>query len=94
MLARVELAETFAFVELLRRETVRLPWGTTLIVVTGRATDALFDALFQVRRAGFQVVLILVEPGADFAWVQRRARHFGFVAYQVASERDLDIWQR
>jgi uncharacterized protein (DUF58 family) len=94
VLARVELADTFAFDELLRRETVRLPWGTTLVVVTARATDALFDALLQVRRAGFQVVLILVESRADFPQVQRRARRFGFVAYRVASEWDLDIWRQ
>ncbi len=43
--------------ELLLRESPRLPWGATLVVVTAIAHDGLLAALLDLRRAGRKVVL-------------------------------------
>jgi uncharacterized protein (DUF58 family) len=46
---------------LLRRESPRLPWGATLVVVTAIVTDPLADALVNLREAGRRLALISLE---------------------------------
>jgi uncharacterized protein (DUF58 family) len=43
--------------ELLLRESPRLPWGATLLVVTAIAHDDLLAALIDLRRAGRKIAL-------------------------------------
>ena len=43
--------------ELLLRESPRLPWGSTLLVVTAIAHDNLLAALIDLRRAGRKIAL-------------------------------------
>jgi hypothetical protein len=56
------LASTTPFVELLRQAGTSLSWGATLCIITGRESADLFDAILSLRRAGFAVTLILVQP--------------------------------
>jgi hypothetical protein len=49
-LARVEQSMIRSF--LIQKQRYQLAWGTTLIVVTGRAGDDLLDELYQARRWG------------------------------------------
>jgi uncharacterized protein (DUF58 family) len=94
-LARIQMSESgLPLGDLLRRQAVSLPWGTTLIVVSGRSDEALFDSLFRARRAGLNIVLIFTVPLADFNQVRQRGEHFGFKVYQITRERDLDRWRR
>jgi len=56
------LASSTPFVELLRQAGMGLSWGATLCIITGRESPELFDAILSLRRAGFAVTLILVQP--------------------------------
>jgi uncharacterized protein (DUF58 family) len=94
VLARVEAAETISFLNFVRRESVHLAWGTTLILITGNAQDALFDELFQLRRSGLDIVLILVGKVAHAQEARQRARQFSFPFYHIRNELELDIWRR
>ncbi len=95
VLARIQVAEGgLPLARLLQNQIVSLPWGATLVLITGRADEALFDALFRARRAGLNAVLILTTHLADFKQIQRRAEQFGFPTYQVTRERDLDMWRQ
>jgi uncharacterized protein (DUF58 family) len=95
VLARIKLAESASpLPDVLRRESVHLPWGTTLVIVTGVADEALFDALFQARRGGLDAVLILTSPVAGFEATKRRVEHMGVRVYHLTREQDLDIWRR
>jgi hypothetical protein len=85
-LARVEAGDLLPF--------VNMSWGTTLILITGQADEQLFDQLFQLRRAGQQVVIILVGWAQDFEEASRRAATFNFPFYKIRSEKDLDIWRQ
>lgn len=69
VLARAQMTDKAAqsFADFLRKESLALPWGCTVIVITGRATEALCDTLAYLRRAGFAVALILVMPPAPDA---------------------------
>lgn len=93
VLARVQLGEALPAAERLRQEYVRLSWGTTLILICGHMDEVLFDQLFQLRRGGLNVVLVLVGRIADFNSLQRRAGHFHFPLYSILTTKDLDMWR-
>ena len=92
ILARVETSGTDPFVNLVNQESVRLSWGTTLILITGQIEDDLFDSLFQARRRGLQAVIVLAGLGAGSEEIRRKSAFFGYPIYTIHRERDLDIW--
>ena len=54
---------TSRMADLLEAESPRLPWGATLVVVTGILSDALLATLVRLKTAGRKTALIAV--GAD-----------------------------
>jgi hypothetical protein len=92
VLARVQVAPEASFAELLRRAGVDLAWGATLTVITGRESEALFDTLLNLRRAGFAVALILVQPGRPSAELRKRSDLLNLPVHRVWRERDLETW--
>jgi len=50
--------------ELLRRESPRLPWGATLVVVTAVVTDELAAAILHLRHAGRRMALVSLAEDA------------------------------
>ena len=93
VLARVRITPGMPFVDLLRRESVNLSWGATLTVITGRESEALFDTLVYLRRAGFAVALILVQPARLSAALQKRGNLLGVPIHRIWRERDLEGWR-
>jgi uncharacterized protein (DUF58 family) len=93
ILARIEVTSTTPFTEFLRHQSVRLSWGTTVIIITPQDTEELFTSLLQLRRRGFHVVLILVEMGTNFRQSRQRAAQIGVPAYHMWRESDLDVWR-
>ena len=57
-LAAVSSFATSSIHELLRRESPRLPWGATLVVVTSIVTDDLAAMILRLRDAGRRMALI------------------------------------
>ncbi len=92
-LARVEMTEGTPFPPLVRRQRYHVAWGTTLLVITGQVDDELLDELYQARRAGQNVKLILAGSVAYFKDIRDRAAHFGIPAVSISNERGLDIWR-
>ena len=91
VLARIQTSDsTPSFSELLSRHLASLPWGTTLILITGQPGDSLLDSLFRARRAGLNAVVILVGQGKGFSIFHSRTERFGFAVHEVVRERDLD----
>jgi uncharacterized protein (DUF58 family) len=93
VLARVQVSNSTSFVDLLRRESVRLSWGATMLVITGRETEELFETLMYLRRAGFAVTLVLVQPGRPSAELRQRAELLSVPVHRVWQERDLKSWR-
>ncbi|HNT22945.1 MAG TPA: DUF58 domain-containing protein [Anaerolineales bacterium] len=103
VLARVETIETEPLADLLNRESALLPWGTTLVLITGRADDRLFDELFRLRRAGLNLVLILTgqslvgtskTPAHSLREIKALGEQFGFPVYHFRNELELDAWRQ
>ncbi|MFN8514976.1 MAG: DUF58 domain-containing protein [Thermomicrobiales bacterium] len=91
-LADVELVRGNAhpFAALLRRDWLDLPWGGTVVAITGHVDLALTEALLHLRRGGLAVALILVATtgaAAEPGWVAPP----GVALYTIRSERDLEV---
>lgn len=93
ILARVQVAETIPAIERLRQEHGKLSWGTTLILISGHMDETLFDELFQLRRYGLNLSLVLVGRVPGFANIQAKARYFHFPLYSIITFKDLDMWR-
>jgi len=93
VLARVKAAEQFPFVDVVRQANLHLTWGGTGIVITGHADDALFENMLLMKRSGFHVLLVLVDPQTPFASLQQRAKEVGIRAHMIWQESDLDVWR-
>jgi uncharacterized protein (DUF58 family) len=61
MLAGVTPFATASIERVLHRESPRLPWGATLVVVTAIVTDRLAEAFVNLRNAGRRLALISLE---------------------------------
>lgn len=60
-LAAVTSFATSSIQALLLAESPRLPWGSTMVVVTSVITDDLLDALLRLHEAGRRLVLVSLE---------------------------------
>ncbi|MCX7681561.1 MAG: DUF58 domain-containing protein [Anaerolineae bacterium] len=90
VLARVQVTDTSPFEELLRQESLKLPWGATIAVITGRESEPLFDHLVYLRHSGFAVALLLVQPGYPSPELRKRADLLGIPVYRVWKAEELD----
>ena len=93
-LARVESIDHSPLVPLLGQQRYHLPWGTTLIVITGKASNELLDELHQARRSGQNAIVILVGGDASDDAIRQRAKTLGIPVFSIATERDLKIWMQ
>jgi uncharacterized protein (DUF58 family) len=93
-LARIETEETVSFTGWAANACLHLNWGVTILTITANGSEAVCQSLHRLVRAGFNPILITVEPDGNFGLVRERARRLGFAAYNVASPRDLDPWRR
>ncbi len=93
VLARAQVVKDAPFTDLLRRESVRLAWGATLLVITGRESAGLFDTLLYLRRAGFTVALALVQPGRPSPKLRQRADQLNLPVHRVWRQKDLETWR-
>lgn len=94
VLARVEMAdEGEPFADLLGQARMHLAWGGTVVIISPGADDQLFDRVILMKRSGFQVSLVVMDPQTPFVEIRRRADELGVATYQIWRERDLDVWR-
>jgi hypothetical protein len=93
-LARIQVAESVPLVDLLRQEICNLTWGTTLILITNRIDDDLFEGLFHARRSGINAMLFQCGFTPKYEEIKQKASSFNFPLYQVLNERDLNNWRQ
>lgn len=91
ILARVSLGSVIPFVELLRRHTVDLPWGATLVIITSDELEGLPEALLGLKRRGFRVSVLLVAAQRSYHHRATRMEGLGLRVWRAWEERDLDV---
>lgn len=57
-LARLSPVASLSFPRLLRSESSRFPWGSTIVIVTALMTDALAAALHELHHGGHRLLLV------------------------------------
>jgi uncharacterized protein (DUF58 family) len=93
LLARVQPTTDTPMGNLLRRHRLELPWGTTIVVVTGGIDDALAETALLLRRNGVPVSAILIRPpgpGAESHAARWAAT--GAPLRRVWTDRELVAW--
>jgi uncharacterized protein (DUF58 family) len=93
-LARIEAAKTISFIHWTPAACVNLSWGITILALTPRGDEAVCQALHRLVRTGFNPILIVIEPDANFGLVRERARRLGFTAHNVSQRGHLSQWQQ
>lgn len=93
-LARIESGETVPFREWGSNACYHLSWGVTILVITPRGDEETCHALHRLVRAGYNPILLAVEPDYNFGLIRERARLLGFSAFNVTGNSNLDIWRR
>lgn len=92
-LARVQPTTAAPLTDLLRRETVHLSWGATVVVITGQESEELLNTLIYLQRSGYAVSLVLVQPALASAELRERSALISVPVHRVWEERDLETWQ-
>jgi uncharacterized protein (DUF58 family) len=91
-LARVQIGPAVPLPQRLRRERARLAWGTTVVAITGSATDDLFDSLALLRQAGFAATLIVCGGPSVTPQARRHAAVLGLPLRQLWQQKELEQW--
>ena len=93
-LARVEVSDELpAFSKVIQSQRYHLSWGTTLIVITSQVEDDLLDELYQARRAGQNVIIVLAGYVVASQEIQHRASFYGIPVTLFANEHAMDVWR-
>lgn len=93
VLARARFADPpDDFISLVQRERVKLAWGATLVIVTGKMTDELFEEIFKAQRNGLNAAIVLCGRTVDgLKQARQRAAYFGVPLYHVVPERNMNV---
>lgn len=94
LLARIQMGETSPLIDTLQQHSHHLPWGTTVVLITGKADETLFDEIFQLKRRGLDVVLIVSGRVPGSSEIKARADSFNIPLFLFQQESDLDIWRK
>lgn len=90
ILARIRSCDAEDAPALINRTSSVLPWGTTLLIITGRLSVVLLDELIRARKRGFNLALINIGNYPGLLENQQRARKSGFTVYHIQTLIDLD----
>lgn len=93
-LARIEPDNTISFSQWAPSACSHFTWGVTILTITPQGDETTCHTLHHLVRAGYNPILIVTEPDAEFGKVRDRARRLGFSAYHITQKSDLDQWQR
>lgn len=87
-LARIDFAAGESLAALLARQAMGLAPGSTVVAISGRASDELLLGLHRVHRQGPPVALVLVARPPDVPALEARTRALGVRLQIIPAERE------
>jgi uncharacterized protein (DUF58 family) len=94
VLARVQVGEGNPFSQAIRQRAIHLPWGTTLTIITGIVDEDTLEVLYQARRSGLSVSLILAGTVPGAGEIEHRASFYGIPVLNITREKDMQVWRQ
>ncbi len=91
LLARIEATDGGDFAGLVERQSAGLSWGATVVAITGERDPGLTSALLQLRRGGFAVSLVVVDPRRGPASREWEMGAGSVPSYTVWEDEDLEV---
>jgi uncharacterized protein (DUF58 family) len=88
-LGRIENRESEPFSIMLQREALNLPWGCTVLIVSGSG-EGLLPHCLRLRRSGFNVVVTLVDYYSDLRNAARELERTGATVYRLRPTESLE----
>ena len=94
VLARVQVAEhNTYFLESTREDAIHLSWGTTIIIITSLPSEELYQTVLFLKRSGFQVVLVVVNPPRKRLETKEEfPQQLAIPIFEVRQEKDIERW--
>jgi hypothetical protein len=92
VLARVEASDDKDFLKHLQQQAVHLSWGTTIVIITSTQSDTLTNNILLLKRSGFRLALVLVQPAAYTGSSDVRAPALDIPTFKVRREKDVEAW--
>ncbi len=86
-LAQARLTDGSQFAETLHSRSMQLPWGSTVVAVTGKNDENLQSTLVTLQKSGLAVALILVYPDPES---RSQPVLLGLPVYEVWTEDDIE----
>jgi uncharacterized protein (DUF58 family) len=93
VLARIQPATGAPFVDLLREESVHLPWGSTLLLITGMIDDTLAETLLYLQHRGHAAAVVLVQEPSPRGRAGVSGSLAGIPVHRVWTDQDLAVWR-
>jgi uncharacterized protein (DUF58 family) len=91
VLARIEGQDQDQnFPQQIQHEAVHRSWGTTITVITCTESEPLLQTLLMLKRSGFQVALVLVQPAAYVYPPTRWTKGTGIPTCRITREKDIE----
>mgnify|MGYP001057927207 CR=1 FL=1 len=81
LLARIQIGDNVPVEHIIQENLASLPWGTTIILITGGLNKDLLDNLFRIRKTGLLPVIILTAHIQNFAKLRQIAEFYSIPLY-------------
>lgn len=91
-LARIQVNENQNFIPLITRKIQEIPWGSTIVIITGNPITDLLDIVFQARRSGKDCMICIIGKPPDLSEFFQKAAQFSVRVEQLVDERELQQW--
>jgi uncharacterized protein (DUF58 family) len=91
-LARIKTTHDKPFLPFLKSKWRHLVWGTTLVIITGKMEQSIFEELTLAKKGGINPVIILCGNIADVQKIKAQSKQIGIPLVQIYNENDLMTW--
>lgn len=81
LLARIQIGDNVPVEHIIQENLASLPWGTTIVLITGGINKDLLNSLFRIRKTGLLPVIILTAHIQNFAKLRQIAEFYSIPLY-------------
>ncbi len=90
ILARIQPGDSQPIETFLQDARAKLPWGTTMVLISGTIKDEALEQLYQARKTGVNPVVILTGHSSDISHQRKLADHYNIPLHKVTYLQELE----